>query len=303
MARKPTKAQDAQKKLMTWIGIVTLIAGIAAAGLVVGTVRLWRGITRLPEFRVRPGEIEFDVAFVRPEKMKEDFVRTDEVGVLSTECSIFTSGLTQDVAKAYAASPWVRRVRSVRKVFPNSLAADLELRAPYAVVASGTRRCCVDRDGVVLSPSLYQLTPDLLDTLNPDVIVPDGLPAPIAGYVWDDLTVKAGLKMVALCREQFGDQIAVQAVEIARAGDNAGGSAATAELVLDAGPRVQWGRVPLGPASPAEIATEQKAAALRTVVAREGNNLGRLRTINVRWRPTLIKPTRQGPVRPDAPRR
>ena len=51
------------------------------------------------------------------------------------------------------------------------------------------------------------------------------------------------------------------------------------------------------------VGDEQKAAALRTVVAREGNNLGRLRTINVRWRPTLIKPTRQGPVRPDAPRR
>jgi len=288
---KRKKAASAASRMTTWIAVVAVTAGIAAALAVVGVVRMWRGIAAMPEFRVDPSAVQLSQPWLRPEKMREDFLRTDPTGVLSEPRGIFESDLAASVARAYAASPWVRGAPGVRKVFPNRLDIRLDLREPFAVASFGNQRCCLDRDGVVLSPRVYQLTPDVLGTLGPELSLPADVPTPIAGYVWEDEAVTGGLEMLRLCREQFDETVGVERIEIATAGVGAGARHAVAELVLKAGSRVRWGRVPLGPASPAEISTEQKAETLRTVVAKEGDNLGRMGTIDVRWSPTLIRPS------------
>ena len=56
-----------------------------------------------------------------------------------------------------------------------------------------------------------------------------------------------------------------------------------ATLVLDSGPRVQWGQTPAGPRSPAEISTAQKTTALLAITRKEGPQIGRFKTIDVRW--------------------
>jgi len=289
MARRK-KSADKARRMATWLGIVVVTVGLAAAVAVGGVVRMWRGIAAMPEFCVNPSEASLTQPWVRPEKMRKDFLRTDPTGILSERHGIFESGLAGRVASAYAASPWVRGAPGVRKVFPNRLDVRLDLREPFAVVSSGNRRCCLDRDGVVLSPTVYQLTPDILAALGPEISLPGDVSAPIAGYVWDDAAVAGGLEMLRLCREQFDETVGVERIEIATDGVGAGARHAVAELVLQAGSRVRWGRVPLGLASPAEVSTEQKAEALRTVVRKEGENLGRMGTIDVRWSPTLIRP-------------
>lgn len=286
MARSKRRTKDSQRKALTWVGVIIVAAAAVTAGAVVGLCKLWRGVTHMDEFMVQP-DVTLSEPWINEVELKKDFLRTDPAGALSRKCSIFRSGLANEVASAYAHSPWVRRVKEVRKVFPNRLDVRLELREPFAVAVFGNKHCCLDRDGVVLSPRVYRLMPEVLASLKPVIVLPGDVPAPVAGQRWEDASVLGGLSMVRLCREQFAD-VGVRCVELRAATDSAGRRFAVAALVLEDGPRVQWGRVPVGPASPAEVSTPQKAAALRAVVVKEGENLGRLRTINVRWYPTVV---------------
>jgi len=289
MAKKTIGKGSDQRKIMTWIGALVAGVSIVAACLVAGAIKAWRATISMAEFRVRPADAVIAAPFIRPEPFRQDLLRTDASGVLSREYSLFTPGLARQVADAYAASPWVRKVIEVRKVFPNRLEVRLDLREPFAEVVFRGRRCCVDREGVALSPGIYQLTEADLAPLGPKIIVADDLPAPVAGMVWNDAAVQGGIAMVSLCREQFDGSVGVEAVEMERFADERGRAASLATLVLRSGTRVQWGRAPVGPPSAAEISTPQKAAALRAILAKEGPNIGRLGVINVRWHPTLVR--------------
>jgi len=288
MARSKKRTKTADRNTMVWLGAVVVAAAMVAAVAVVGVSHLWKGIARMDEFKVTVAHTLPSSPWLRPEPAREDFFRTDPTGVLSRKVSLFTPGLTDEVARAYAANPWVRRVREVRKVFPNRLAVRMDVREPYALAVLGDKRCCLDHDGVVLSPAIYQLTPDRLADLGPEIALPAGLPSPQVGAPWNEGAVQSGLAMMRVCREQFSD-IDVRCIEIVPSVDSMGRQFAMVTLVLADGPRVEWGRAPLGPASPAEVSTPQKAANLRAIVANEGDSLSRLRTINVRYHPTLIQ--------------
>ena len=193
--------------------------------------------------------------------------------------SIFTAGLCEDVAQAYAASPWVRRVLLVAKEFPNRLDVQLELREPYALVQTASKCICVDEEGAPLSPQFYDLSPQRLAALVPVITLNGDCPVPNAGQPWKQPEVQEGLAMVRLYRKDLARNVPVHEIQVQRA-ENA---AVMATLVLDSGPRVQWGRTPAGPRSLAEISTAQKTTALLAITRKEGPQIGRLKTIDVRW--------------------
>jgi hypothetical protein len=257
-----------------------LIAGALAAGCVVGAQQLWRAVSDRPEFIVRPADLTLTSKWARIPEMKRDFLETDRSGILQRPgVSIFTAGLCETVAQAYAASPWVRRVLLVAKEFPNRLDVQLELREPYALVQTGGKCICVDEEGAPLSPQVYDLSPERIATLLPIITLNADCPVPCAGRPWNQPEVQEGLAMVRLCRKDLARSVPVHEIQV----QSAENAAVMATLCLDSGPRVQWGQTPAGPRSPAEISTAQKTTALLAISRKEGAQISRLKTIDVRW--------------------
>ena len=137
MARKTQTNDSSRQDVRVKTGIFILLAAALAVGCVIGVRKLWQATAARPEFLVRPAEIALDGPWLRAEEMKKDFLRTDSSGILRSRVSIFAPGLAEQVAAAYAASPWVRRVLLVAKEFPNRLDVQLELREPFALVQVG----------------------------------------------------------------------------------------------------------------------------------------------------------------------
>jgi len=281
------KKRDPKHDKMVLLGVIAVSAIVIIAAIVAGLCLLWRGVTDMEAFRVRPGNIALESRWIMPEAALRDFKRTDAMGILSGESSIFTPKLAQHVNAAYKLSPWVRRVLSVRKVFPNTLDVRLELREPFAAVSFREKWYCVDRDGVVLSGLIYELTSERLYELKPFVVLAQASIPPNAGEIWDDISVQAGLNMVDLCRTNLAEQVMIESVHIKAQRNARDMSGVMADIKLLAGPVVQWGRVPCEETSPAEVSTETKISSLLNVVKTEGINLNRLALINVRYNPPL----------------
>ena len=280
MAAKTRPDENSSQQALVNTGIYILVAGALAAGCVVGVQQLWRAVSNRAEFVVRPGELTLTSPWARIPEMKRDFLATDRSGILrSPGVSIFTDGLCEDIAQAYAASPWVRRVLLVAKEFPNRLDVKLELREPFALVQVGGKCLCVDEEGAPLSPQFYNLSPQRIASLAPVITLNGDCPIPNAGRSWKQPEVQEGLAMVRLYRRDLARNIPVHEIQV----QNAENAAVMATLVLDSGPRVQWGQTPAGPRSLAEISTAQKTTALLAITQKEGAQIGRFKTIDVRW--------------------
>jgi hypothetical protein len=280
MAAKTRLNETAGHQAAVNTGIYILIAGALAAGCIVGVQQLWRAVSNRPEFVVRPGDLALTSKWARVPEMKRDFLVTDRSGILrSPGVSIFSPGLCADVAKAYAASPWVRRVLCVAKEFPNRLDVQLELREPFALVQVGGKCLCVDEEGAPLSPQFYDLSQQRTACLVPVITLNGDCPIPYAGRPWKQPEVQEGLAMVRLCRKDLARNIPVHEIQV----QGAENAAVMATLVLDSGPRVQWGQTPAGPRSLVEISTAQKTTALLAITRKEGPQIGRFKTIDVRW--------------------
>jgi hypothetical protein len=283
MARTRKKGRAARETLIT-SGILILVAGALTAGIAVGVRQSWRRISNRPEFRVRPLDLRIENAWLRVDAFKKQLLQTDAEGVLDRSVSVFTPQLADQVARALARSPYVREVRSVTREFPNTLLVDMDIREPFALLKHESHLYCVDRDGVVLDPNVYQLhlTEEQFAELGPAALVPSTVGVPRAGKRWEDVPVLEGIAMVRLCREQFARSVPISQIEIEN-DQAAGGPAAMATLVLTGGQRVRWGRTPDSPPSPVEIRTPQKAEALLALTRQEGESLQRFRFIDVRW--------------------
>jgi len=287
--RKATSAarsrgrKGSARRLPILIGSIGFLVCVVTAGLVVGAMELWRAITRMEEFRVRPGDAPLGAAAEREARA---------VALLRDGCGIFEPGLARRTAEAYLRSPYVRRVRWVRKRFPNQLDVKLELREPFAVIRpEGERRMAyvVDEDGVVLSPKVYRFSPERLAGLLPMVVVKRAKGYPCAGRVWRDVTVREGIKMLRLCREQFAGRVGIREIEVERVVRRDGTVSAHAWLVLKSGTRVQWGDTPSAVEAPGVASTPEKTAAFLALLKREGRRIERRKLIDLRLKTPIVQ--------------
>jgi hypothetical protein len=288
-ARKPRKPArrrrpntDRRTPLLLAATFVCVAVGVVL--LVVGAQALWSAIIRMDEFQVRPGEVVLESEWIRPEPFVAALHGADRENVLQRPVSIFERGLSQRVARAYEDCLWVRRVHAVRKVFPNSLEIDLELREPYAVIqraGDAYGAYVVDADGVVLDKDLYKLSPERLETLGPFLLV-HGARLPRKRLQWRDLTVQEGLRMLALYRQHLAEAFAPRRIEIRYMSQGNGLPYADATFVLADGTHIRWGRTPSAIPSPAEVSTKKKTARLLALLEQEGAALGGRKAYDLR---------------------
>jgi len=109
--------------------------------------------------------------------------------------SIYDPRLTREISQAFEAHPWVRRVRSVRKEFPNRVLLDVELRRPAAAVLASGVPLAVDDHGVRL-PIDFRIWPRGLQILPRIIGVAGTVPEP--GEAWRDPSVRAALGILHL---------------------------------------------------------------------------------------------------------
>jgi len=284
--RRSRSAPEGRYRAVVLAGSVLVCSAAVAATAAFGLSRLWRGITQMGEFRLRPvDELRFDGRWIREEAFRAHLCAVDPTGTLDEECSVFDSRLAERVAAACEASPYVRRVRSVSKVFPNHLRMLVSWRLPYALLhcTRTGRYYVVDEDGVVLSPQLYDLTPARLEELLPVVEVSGTRSLPVPGRTWDEVAVREGVAMMRLYRTQLADVAPLRKIEVEGIRDPAE-DWARAWMVLAGGARVYWGRTPSSGLSIAEPPPEEKVAALRAIVEKEGEDLGKQRVIYLNLR-------------------
>ena len=300
-----SRSKGSARRLPILIGSLAVVVCVAMAGLVVGTVKLWHAITRMEEFRVGPGDVALESEWIRTEAFRAGLLRRNEsltgaaaerearsVALLRDGCGIFEAGLARRVAEAYLRSPYVRRVRWVRKRFPNHLDVKLELREPFAVVRPERERrmaYVVDEDGVVLSARVYKLSGDRIAGLLPIVVVKKAKGYPCAGRAWRDVTVREGIKMLRLCREQFLGRVAISEIEVERVVRRDGTVSAQAWLALKSGARVQWGDTPSAVEAPGVASTPEKTAAFLALLKREGQRIERRKLIDLRLKTPIVQ--------------
>lgn len=290
MAKAARKSGADSQKALTVTIIVVAAAAALTAGAIFGVRYAWGRIAARQEFLVRPADVALDPAWVNVDAMKRDFLQTaprDKYGrsILNRPVSIFERRLAENVARAYSFSPWVRRVESVRKEFPNKLEVQIDLRMPYAVIKRGGSYTCVSEDGWVLDGKVYQLSPDRTAALRPIVEVPSETPPPVLRKQWKDPAVTGGLEMLRLCKGVLSKlPVSLISIETQRAGTSAQ-PVHMAWLSLGAdpakGPLVQWGRTPNSPVSELEVPTQVKVNSILAVLARE-KQLSRFKQIDVR---------------------
>lgn len=115
-----------------------------------------------------------------------------------------------DREKLLAVNPWVRKVNMVRRVYRDSpgdtIEVDCEFRAPIALVRWQEDFWYVDAAGVKLPErfNIEQVRQLLNAQGGPLMRVIDGVttPPPIAGKIWSNGEIQAGLELLALVKEQ-----------------------------------------------------------------------------------------------------
>ena len=140
---------------------------------------------------------------------------------------------------ALSASPWVARVRQIRRAPAGRLEVHAEYRRPVALVQVSDGYHLVDGQGVRL-PGLY--LEHQLDELGLPVLVGIAAAVPAPGQAWPGRDVHGGLALVGLLEaEPYMDQ--VSAIDLSRR-DRRG----RARLVLRTrtGGMVRWGLPPGG---------------------------------------------------------
>jgi hypothetical protein len=186
---------------------------------------------------------------------------------LPVEVSLLDESLAPRLSQAFAASPWIARVESVRITRHHGIEVRLEYRMPVVMVESRTGVYPVDRDGVLLPPSDFSADdiagfPLLRGVENP--------PIGPAGTAWNDILVLSGARLAeALTPDgdlaRYWQPFALRSIEPLSPRDD---EPLEFALVTSGGSRVIWGQSP--GTDELEPSVAQKLARLESYITSHG---------------------------------
>jgi hypothetical protein len=229
-------------------------------------------IAQRPRFTVP--SIRTAVAPAWANRQGVETVRVDTLGA-----TLFDRDLVERVGRSYESCPWVRKVTSVERVFPDEVRVKFEYRRPHVAFRRSNGYVVVDAEGVRL-PGVYVDPPPCDRTV--EVAGAVTLP-PEPGRVWNDPAVRAGLEMAEFVHKTaFLKRLEVREVDLSNLGGRIDPRRSEVALVTSNGCAIYWGRLSSNPRfgdpSPAE-----KIENLREVMA-VYPGLGGLRGVKVCFR-------------------
>ena len=185
------------------------------------------------------------------------------VRVDTRNATLFDRDLVDRVAHALEACPWVRRVTSVERVFPDRLRVRFEYRRPRVAVRRGAGYVLVDGEGVRL-PGVYTEPPACE---RPARIAGVDSTPPEPGKTWDDPALRAGMEMADyVVRTAPLDRIGVREIDVSNFGGRLDRRLTEVTLVSATGCSLQWGRLP-ETARFGDLESGEKLENLREVMA------------------------------------
>ncbi len=152
---------------------------------------------------------------------------------------LFDEGLVARVAESFESNPWVRRVTSVERCYPDQVRVKFEMRVPRLAVRRSEGAVLVDADGVRL--------PGIHGRIPPGVLEVTGVAsaAPGSGRRWEQPEIASALEMASLVEgEGLLRRFGIRAVDVANL--NGRRTPREAEIALQAasGAWIAWGRSP-----------------------------------------------------------
>ncbi|MHC4606591.1 MAG: cell division protein FtsQ/DivIB [Planctomycetota bacterium] len=177
--------------------------------------------------------------------------------------------MVRRIGEALESNPWIRRVKSVERVYPDKVRVRFEYRTPSLAVRTAKGFILVDEELVRL-PGQYPDTPD--DMKFPEIVGVPGAP-PKAGRVWTISAMRAGREMAEICASwPTLRALEIRSVDVSNEWGN---------ILLQTGNgcAIHWGRAP-GSAGRGEPTVEQKIAILHRVLD-EHPNLDDLEAVRV----------------------
>ena len=203
--------------------------------------------------------------------------------------SILQEGISEEIAAAFEANPWVEKVVAVEKKFPNTIHLKLKLRRPMAFISSNGNYYLLDEKGVRL-PGVY--SEEARKSSGLPLVASIKKSVPQVGKIADNDAVIAGCgvaKMINDEKKRLRTQIEV--IDAMNFGGRLqrGGSEIT--LVTSDGARIKWGRSP-GKFHAGELSAEKKIENLKAVrytLALQGQPLSSKEYVDIRFDPPVVK--------------
>lgn len=188
----------------------------------------------------------------------QEMVRIDGAGR-----SLFDPQLVEKVGRTFESNPWVRRVTSVERVFPDQLLIKFEYRRAHVAVRRENGFVLIDRDGVRL-PGVYA-TPPACDRAVQVTGVASLPPEP--GQAWKDDALAAAVAMADyIPASSLLGRLGIREVDVANYGGRLDPRRSELSLMTSGGCMLAWGRTP-STSKFGDLSTEEKLENLREILA------------------------------------
>lgn len=249
-----------------------------------GIKKVWCSLTDLNIFKVSPSTFSFQI----PSWMNANFSNDiRHVATLNEHYGMYENNLTQKIAEIYGGIALVKKVDSIKRVFPNTLNIKLVLRKPVAIVKSGKTNYLVDDEGVLLPKEYYQSQNSEYDT--PCIQSNKFARLPLYGNTWNDKGIEAGIELIKFLRaNNIHNLFKVVAVDVSNVCKRRVTGKSDLILWTENNTQIRWGCSPLCK-EPNELSNEEKLQNLLSIAKVEGTGLKEMEYVDVRWRKPVGK--------------
>lgn len=249
-----------------------------------GIKRIWCSLTDLNIFKVSPSTFSFYTPSWVNDHFSDDI---KQVGTLNDRYGMYENNLTQRIADVYGGIVVVKKVDSIKRVFPNKLNIKLVLRKPVALVKSGSNAYLVDDECVLLPKEYYKL--QNVEYASPCIQSNKLARLPLHGSKWNDKGVEAGVELVKFLRANtIHNLFKVVAVDVSNVCKRRFTGKSDIVLWTENNTQIRWGCSPLCK-EPNELSDEEKLQNLLSIAKTEGTNLKQMEYVDVRWKKPLGK--------------
>lgn len=249
-----------------------------------GIKRIWCSLTDLNIFKVSPSAFSFYTPSWVNDHFSEDI---KHIETLNEQYGMYENNLTQKIADVYRGIVVVKKVDSIKRVFPNKLNVKLVLRKPVALVKNGSNAYLVDDECVLLPKEYYKLQNVEYD--SPCIQSNKLARLPLYGSKWNDKGVEAGIELVKFLRaNNIHNLFKVVAVDVSNVCKRRFTGKSDIILWTENNTQIRWGCSSLCN-EPNELSDEEKLQNLLSIARIEGTNLKQMEYVDVRWKKPLGK--------------
>lgn len=177
--------------------------------------------------------------------------------------SIFDPQIIEQVGKRFESSPWIKKVTSVERVFPDRILVKFDYRRPHVAVRRENGYVIVDDQGVRL-PGVYATPPTCERSVQ---ITGVASTPPEPGQVWQDESLRSAVAMTDFIPDStLLQRLGVREVDVANFGGRQDPRRSEMSLLMANGCQVAWGRT-VNTSKYGDLSTEEKLENLREVLA------------------------------------